>query len=317
MMVVLVIIAIVAALIVPNVIGRPDEARVTVARTDVRTIAASLEMYRLDNRVYPTTAPGAGGAGHAGRRRRRRRRTGRRGAISRRCRWTRGGILTSTARRAKSGPYDLMSLGADGKPGGEGTSADIGGGDRRVRRDPQAGLTLIEMLVVLVIVAVMAGVAVLGLGALDRGARAEAEARRLADRLQLASDQVLVSGAPLAMVWDAGGYRFLRWDAGQGAWAASGAGADRPAPRAAGGAAAGAGRGGRHAAGADHAGPAAAGGAVPHLGRGRALDGRLRRVPRGRRAAGALAVGGGRGFGEAGLGEAGLGEAAWARRGSA
>lgn len=46
MMVVLVIIAIVAALIVPNVIGRPDEARVTVARTDVRTIAASLEMYR-------------------------------------------------------------------------------------------------------------------------------------------------------------------------------------------------------------------------------------------------------------------------------
>ena len=58
MMVVLVIIAIVAALIVPNVIGRPDEARVTVARTDVRTIAASLEMYRLDNRVYPATSQG-------------------------------------------------------------------------------------------------------------------------------------------------------------------------------------------------------------------------------------------------------------------
>ena len=58
MMVVLVIIAIVAALIVPNVIGRPDEARVTVARTDVRTIAASLEMYRLDNRAYPTTSQG-------------------------------------------------------------------------------------------------------------------------------------------------------------------------------------------------------------------------------------------------------------------
>ena len=58
MMVVLVIIAIVAALIVPNVIGRPDEARVTVAKTDVRTIAASLEMYRLDNRVYPATSQG-------------------------------------------------------------------------------------------------------------------------------------------------------------------------------------------------------------------------------------------------------------------
>lgn len=93
-----------------------------------------------------------------------------------------------------------------------------------MRRDPQAGLTLIEMLVVLVIIGVMAGVAVLGLGSLDRGARAEAEARRLADRLQLASDQVLVSGAPLAMVWDAGGYRFLRWDAGLAAWEPSGAG---------------------------------------------------------------------------------------------
>ena len=93
-----------------------------------------------------------------------------------------------------------------------------------MKRDPQAGLTLIETLIVLVIIGVMAGVAVLGLGALDRGGRAEAEARRLADRLQLASDQVLVAGAPLAMVWDATGYRFLRWDAGQATWEANGAG---------------------------------------------------------------------------------------------
>jgi general secretion pathway protein H len=84
------------------------------------------------------------------------------------------------------------------------------GPGRGVKRDRQAGLTLIEMLVVLVIVAVMAGVAVLGLGSLDRGSRAEAEARRLADRLQLASDEVLVAGAPLAMLWDPGGYRFVR-----------------------------------------------------------------------------------------------------------
>ena len=58
MMVVLVIIGIVAALIVPNVIGRPDEARAAVAKSDLRTIAASLEMYRLDARAYPTTAQG-------------------------------------------------------------------------------------------------------------------------------------------------------------------------------------------------------------------------------------------------------------------
>ena len=56
MMIVLVIIGIVAAMIVPNVIGRPDQARVAVAKSDIRSIGASLEMYRLDNRSYPTTA---------------------------------------------------------------------------------------------------------------------------------------------------------------------------------------------------------------------------------------------------------------------
>jgi general secretion pathway protein G len=58
MMVVLVIIAVVAAMIVPNVIGRPDEARVTVAQSDMRSIAGALEIYRLDNRTYPSTAQG-------------------------------------------------------------------------------------------------------------------------------------------------------------------------------------------------------------------------------------------------------------------
>ena len=58
MMVVLVIIAIIAALIVPNVIGRPDQARVTVARSDIRTLASALELYRLDARAYPTTQQG-------------------------------------------------------------------------------------------------------------------------------------------------------------------------------------------------------------------------------------------------------------------
>ena len=60
MMVVLVIIALVAAMIVPNVIGRPNEARVAVAKTDVRAIASALELYRLDNRTYPTTVQGLG-----------------------------------------------------------------------------------------------------------------------------------------------------------------------------------------------------------------------------------------------------------------
>ena len=58
MIVVLAIIAVVAVLIVPNVIGRPDQARVTVAKTDLKTIATALRVYRLDNGDYPTTDQG-------------------------------------------------------------------------------------------------------------------------------------------------------------------------------------------------------------------------------------------------------------------
>ena len=58
MIVVLAIIALIAALIVPNVIGRPDQARVTVAQTDLRSISAALKMYRLDNGDYPTAEQG-------------------------------------------------------------------------------------------------------------------------------------------------------------------------------------------------------------------------------------------------------------------
>ena len=124
MMVVLVIIGIVAALVVPNVIGRPDEARVAVVRTDLRTIAASLEMYRLDNRVYPSSAQGL-------------RALAERPTISPvPTNWTTGGYLPNVPpdpwgnpyiymSPAESGPYLLVSLGADGAPGGDGVNADI------------------------------------------------------------------------------------------------------------------------------------------------------------------------------------------------
>ncbi len=124
MMVVLVIIAIVAALIVPNVIGRPDEARVTVARTDLRTIASSLEMYRLDNRTYPPTAQGLEAL------------VTRPTTQPEPVNWASGGYLARVPvdpwgnpylyRSPGEGrPFELMSLGADGQPGGEGTDADL------------------------------------------------------------------------------------------------------------------------------------------------------------------------------------------------
>ncbi|HWP18490.1 MAG TPA: type II secretion system major pseudopilin GspG [Burkholderiaceae bacterium] len=58
LMVVLVIIGILAALIVPNVLNRADEARVTAARTDVNNLMQALKLYRLDNLRYPTAEQG-------------------------------------------------------------------------------------------------------------------------------------------------------------------------------------------------------------------------------------------------------------------
>ena len=132
MMVVLVMISVVAALIVPNVIGRPDEARVSVAETDMRTVASALQLYRLDNGAYPTTAQGLV-------------------ALAERPvspplprTWPAGGYLSDVPRdpwgspyvyRAEAGRFDLVSLGADAAPGGEGVNADI----PLRRRQAQAG----------------------------------------------------------------------------------------------------------------------------------------------------------------------------------
>ena len=128
MMIVLVIIGIVAAVVVPNVIGRPDEARVAVANADLRTISASLEMYRLDNRVYPTAAQGLA-------------------ALSQMPtdapvppNWVAGGYLPQVpsdpwgnpyvyATGGTAGGYTLVSLGADGQPGGDGVDADLAHGN--------------------------------------------------------------------------------------------------------------------------------------------------------------------------------------------
>lgn len=125
MIVVLAIIALVAALIVPNVIGRPDEARVTVARTDIRTISAALKMYRLDNGDYPTTEQGLAALATKP------------GSEPLPRNWSPEGYLAQVPVDPWGRPYvyrypgsmggfDLSSLGRDGKPGGEGLDADLG-----------------------------------------------------------------------------------------------------------------------------------------------------------------------------------------------
>jgi general secretion pathway protein G len=124
-MVVVAILAVLAALIVPRVMSRPDEARVVAARQDISSLLQALKLYRLDNLRYPTTEQGLA-------------------ALVTRptlppvpSNWKAGGYLERLPRDPWGHPYqylnpglrgeiDVFSFGADGVAGGEGFDADIG-----------------------------------------------------------------------------------------------------------------------------------------------------------------------------------------------
>lgn len=122
-MVVMVILGILAAIIVPKIMNRPDQARVVAAKNDIRSIMSALKLYRLDNGQYPTSQQG----------------------------------LMALVQKPNSDPappdwhpyldrlptdpwgrpyhylnpgihgrVDVWTYGADGKPGGSGKNADIG-----------------------------------------------------------------------------------------------------------------------------------------------------------------------------------------------
>lgn len=127
-MVVVVIMGILAALIVPKLMGRTDDARIIAARQDIATVMQALKLYKLDNQRYPTTEQGlqaliakptVGPAADG---------------------WKTGGYLDKLPKDPWGNPYqylspgikgelDVFSLGADGQPGGAGNDADIGSWD--------------------------------------------------------------------------------------------------------------------------------------------------------------------------------------------
>lgn len=127
-MVVVVIMGIMAALIVPKVMGRSDDARVIAARQDIATLMQALKLYKLDNQQFPTTEQGlqalttkpTTGPSADG--------------------WKTGGYLDKLPKDPWGNPYqylspgikgdiDVFSLGADRQPGGVGINADIGSWD--------------------------------------------------------------------------------------------------------------------------------------------------------------------------------------------
>jgi general secretion pathway protein G len=123
LMVVLVIIGVLAALIVPNVLDRADDARVTAARTDVNNLMQALKLYRLDNQRYPTGEQGL------------------QALVTRPTAGPNPANWKPYLERLPNDPWgrpyqylnpgvkaeiDVMSFGADGQPGGEGKNADVG-----------------------------------------------------------------------------------------------------------------------------------------------------------------------------------------------
>ena len=95
-LVVIVILGILAALVVPRVLERPDEARVIAAKSDIATIMQALKLYRLDNQRYPTTEQGLAALVARADAARPCRRTGSPTATSSDCRRIRGASRTST-----------------------------------------------------------------------------------------------------------------------------------------------------------------------------------------------------------------------------
>ena len=128
-MVVVVILGILAAVVVPRVMDRPDQARVTKAENDIRALESALNLYRLDNFNYPTTEQGLNAlvTRPSGDATARNWRTG--GYIDRLQKdpWGREYQYRRPGRSDRE--YDLFSLGADGRPGGEESNADIGNWD--------------------------------------------------------------------------------------------------------------------------------------------------------------------------------------------
>ncbi|MFZ6047124.1 type II secretion system major pseudopilin GspG [Pseudomonas sp. CR3202] len=127
-MVVVVILGILAALVVPQVMNRPDQAKVTVAKGDIKAIGAALDMYKLDNFAYPSTQQGLEALVS--------RPSGNPPAKN----WNKDGYLKKLPvdpwgnpyqflSPGSKGTYDLYSLGADGKEGGSDNDADIANWD--------------------------------------------------------------------------------------------------------------------------------------------------------------------------------------------
>ncbi len=123
-LVVVVILGILATMVIPKIMGRPEEARRTKAAVDIKSIETALNLYKIDNGSFPSTEQGLIALVEKPDT----------GEIPRN--WKVGGYLKKVPKDpwgaeyvylspGSSGPYDLSSYGSDSEQGGEGKYADI------------------------------------------------------------------------------------------------------------------------------------------------------------------------------------------------
>ena len=124
-MVVVVILGILAAIVVPNIMGRPDEARVAKVKQDLRVLEATLSLYRLDNFFYPSTEQGLEALVNEPEGEPAPKNWNQEGYVDRLPKdpW---GNQYQYLNPGVHGEVDISSYGADGVPGGDGIRADIG-----------------------------------------------------------------------------------------------------------------------------------------------------------------------------------------------
>ena len=123
-MVVMVILGLLVAIVAPNIMGRSDQAKVTVAETQLTNISKALDLYRLDNSHYPSTQQGLDAL------------VSRPSGSPEPKNWNPDGYMKSVpldpwgsefqyVSPGREGPYDLYSKGSDGRDCGDGDASDI------------------------------------------------------------------------------------------------------------------------------------------------------------------------------------------------
>ncbi len=204
-MIVVVIIGILAAIVLPRLIGQTDVARENAARVEMRSLMNALGYFKLTYSRLPTNAEGLkalvecpSGLDQAS--------------------WPDGGFLDQAVvpldpwkhpyvytQPGEHGPFDIVCYGADGQPGGEGARRRhrvMEPEGPEVTRSPRSGFTLIELMMVVIVLGIIAAIAAPRVAAVMPRVGLQGAARQVADDVRAAQSYAIDLGRTVSVVYD-------------------------------------------------------------------------------------------------------------------